>query len=112
MFNFVFVSLIVKIEKVKLWNSGNNERYEPIKIRNVDYWYLSPLRDEKTASFKVNRRLNKWYDHGLGKGGNIIDFAILYQDCTVGEFLQKFSDDFLFTSPSFIKQGCREKNTK
>jgi hypothetical protein len=73
--------------------------YEPIKIRNVDYWYLSPLRDEKTASFKVNRRLNKWYDHGLGKGGNIIDFAILYQDCTVGEFLQKFSDDFSFHQP-------------
>jgi hypothetical protein len=73
--------------------------YEPIKIRNVDYWYLSPLRDEKTASFKVNRRLNKWYDHGLGKGGNIIDFAILYQDCTVGEFLQKFSYDFSFHQP-------------
>jgi DNA primase len=76
--------------------------YEPIKIRNVDYWYLSPLRDEKTASFKVNRRLNKWYDHGLGKGGNIIDFAILYQDCTVGEYLVMI---FLFTSPFFIKQS-------
>jgi len=28
--------------------------HEPSKIRNNDYWYLSPLRDEKTPSFKVN----------------------------------------------------------
>jgi DNA primase len=46
-----------------------------VKIRNDDYWYLSPLRNETTPSFKVNRKLNRWYDHGLGKGGNIIDFA-------------------------------------
>jgi DNA primase len=51
--------------------------YEPAKIRNFDYWYLSPLRSEKTPSFKVNRKLNLWYDHGIGKGGNVIDFAIL-----------------------------------
>lgn len=62
--------------------------YEPAKIRNQDYWYLSPLREEKTPSFKVNRKLNRWYDHGLGKGGNLVDFAILYNNCTVKEFLQ------------------------
>jgi DNA primase len=28
--------------------------HQPVKIRNHDYWYLSPLRDEKNASFKVN----------------------------------------------------------
>jgi DNA primase len=57
--------------------------FQPVKIKGVDYWYLSPLRNEKTASFKVNRKINRWYDHGLGKGGNLIDFAILYSDCTV-----------------------------
>lgn len=62
--------------------------YEPAKIKNPDYWYLSPLREEKTPSFKVNRKLNRWYDHGLGKGGNLVDFAILYNNCTVKEFLQ------------------------
>src|SRR5919199_1336957 len=51
--------------------------YQPSKIRNHDYWYHSPLRNEKTPSFKVNRKLNRWYDHGIGKGGNLIDFAIL-----------------------------------
>jgi hypothetical protein len=27
--------------------------YQPEKIKNHDYWYLSPLREEKEASFKV-----------------------------------------------------------
>ena len=49
--------------------------HRPQKIRNNDYWYLSPLREEKEPSFKVNRKLNVWYDHGLGKGGNIIDLG-------------------------------------
>lgn len=40
--------------------------YEAAKIRNNDYWSLSPLRDEKIPSFKVNKKLNRWYDHGLG----------------------------------------------
>jgi DNA primase len=73
--------------------------YEPAKISNNDYWYLSPLRIEKTPSFKVSRRLNRWYDHGIGKGGNLIDFAILYNDCTVGEFLQALDTESSFHMP-------------
>src|SRR5207249_6016517 len=70
--------------------------YEPSKIEKVDYWYLSPLRDEKSRSFKVNRNL---YDHGLGKGGNIIDFAILYHNCTIGEFIRQLGGNFSFHQP-------------
>lgn len=73
--------------------------YEPSKIRGNDYWYLSPLRQEKTPSFKVNRKLNRWYDHGLGKGGNIIDFGIQYYSCSVGEFLKKLDGGFSFQKP-------------
>lgn len=73
--------------------------YEPAKIRNFNYWYHSPLRDEKTPSFKVNRKLNKWYDHGIGKGGNLIDFAILHNNCTVGEFLKTLGHNFSFHPP-------------
>jgi DNA primase len=62
--------------------------HEPSKIKNQDYWYLSPLRNENTSSFKVNQKLNSWYDHGLGKGGNVVDFGIEYFRCTVSEFLQ------------------------
>jgi len=65
--------------------------FNPVKIRNADHWYLSPLRSEKTASFKVNKKLNAWYDHGVGKGGNLVDFGILYYNCSVSEFLEKIN---------------------
>ena len=70
--------------------------FEPQKISHTDYWYLSPLRDEKTPSFKINTKKNCWFDFGIGKGGNIIDFAILYHNCTVGEFLKMVQNDFYF----------------
>jgi hypothetical protein len=63
--------------------------HQPVKIQDNDYWYLSPLRNEKTASFKVNRKFNVWYDHGQQKGGNLIDFGISFHNCTVSELLQK-----------------------
>lgn len=77
-----------------------NLGYEPSKIRSNDYWYHSPLRDEKTPSFKVNRKLNRWYDHGLGKGGNLVDFAVLYHGCTVAEFLQNLNGNLSFQKPA------------
>jgi DNA primase len=88
--------------EIDLVNYLTTCEYEPAKTRNNDYWYLSPLRDERTPSFKVNGNLNRWYDHGLGKGGNITDFAILYHNCTVGEFLQKLTGSF-----SFHQRGTR-----
>jgi hypothetical protein len=78
--------------------------HQPQKIRNNDYWYLSPLRDETTPSFKVNRKLNAWYDHGLGKGGNIIDFAILYHNCTVAEVIKKLQDHLSFHQQTLTVQ--------
>lgn len=73
--------------------------YEPAKIKASDFWYRSPLREEKTPSFKVNRKLNRWYDHGFGKGGNLIDFAILYHGCTVGEFLENINGHLSLQKP-------------
>ena len=89
--------------------------FEPSKKRNNDYWYLSPLRGEKEASFKINRRLNRWYDHGLGKGGNLIDFGVLYFNCTIGELLQNLSGNFSFQQPKiqeFEYTNVQEQKTK
>jgi hypothetical protein len=69
--------------------------YTPTKIRSGDYWYLSPLREEKQASFKVNRKLNTWYDFGIGKGGNLIDFGTSYHHCGIAELLDVLSGKHL-----------------
>jgi hypothetical protein len=65
--------------------------YQPSKIRGFNYWYLSPLRTEKTPSFKVNRKLNRWWDFGIGKGGSIVDFGMLFYGCTIPKLLQILS---------------------
>lgn len=52
--------------------------------------YLSPLRTEKHASFKVNTELNLWYDFGIGRGGNIIDLAeLLYNSSDVSYLIRQ-----------------------
>src|SRR5690606_34556919 len=81
----------------------------PVIIRNSDYWYLSPLREEKTASLKINRRLNRWYDHGIGKGGNLIDFGILYHQCSVGQFLQQLAGNAPLLTPVIQQAPLQEK---
>ncbi|MCZ2845697.1 MAG: toprim domain-containing protein, partial [Candidatus Bathyarchaeota archaeon] len=47
---------------------------------------------ETEASFKISFRLNRWYDFGIGKGGNVIDLACLILNCSVAEALAYLSD--------------------
>lgn len=84
--------------------------YHPSKIKKNDYWYLSPLREERTASFKINRKQNVWYDHGLGRGGNLVDFGILYYNCSVKDFLEKMNGNFSFHR-QFVKALVPEKSS-
>lgn len=73
--------------------------FKSAKIRGNDYWYLSPLRDEKTPSFKVDRKINCWYDHGIGEGGNLVDFGMVYFNCSSSNFLQRLNGKFFLHQP-------------
>jgi hypothetical protein len=84
---------------------------EPSKIKNLDYWYLSPLRNEHTPSFKVSRKLNLWYDHAIGKGGNLVDFGIAYFRCSVSEFLQLLNGNTISPTVGFpINNNYRQSS--
>jgi hypothetical protein len=51
-------------------------------------WYSSPLREGDTSpSFKVDTVLNLRYDHGLWRGGNVIDLVIELRRVSVREAL-------------------------
>ncbi len=64
--------------------------YSPVKRQGCNLWYKSPLRTESEPSFKVNTELNRWFDFGLGKGGNIIDLAEqLYQENHLPSLLER-----------------------
>lgn len=64
---------------------------EPAKVKGNNYWYHSPLRSEKTPSFKVDRRRNQWYDFGEGKGGNLVDFIMLLENVSIPEVLKRLT---------------------
>ena len=57
--------------------------YHPQSVTSKQYWYLSPLRNERTPSFKVNDRINEWYDFGEATGGDLVELAkyICRTDC-------------------------------
>lgn len=89
--------------------------FAPKKNHGNDYWYLSPLRKENTASFKVNRKLNLWYDHGTGKGGTLVDFGIAYFKCTVKDLLFRLQDkqqQFVSFQPPLAHAAVEKKNTE
>lgn len=48
----------------------------PVKQTEKDSMYLSPLREENTASFHVTNNL--WFDFGEDVGGNSVDFICRY----------------------------------
>ena len=82
--------------KIDIVDYLNSLGFSPQKIKADDYWYLSPLREEKEPCFKVNRKLNSWYDHGLGQGGNILDFGMMYHNCSFKELMDKLDKTFSF----------------
>jgi len=80
--------------------------FKPAKIARNDHWYFSPLRiTERTPSFKIDKKKNLWYDHGLGKGGNLISFALLFYQCTIPEFLDSLAGKIHLSVPSHTSPG-------
>ena len=81
--------------------------YTPAKIKGNDYWYISPLRDERTASFKIDRSKNVWFDHGTGNGGTAIDFVIQYFNCDVQQALQKLEAHIAHKRVRFLMNNAK-----
>lgn len=53
--------------------------FNPVKKSGKEHLYISMLREFDTKpSFCVNDDVGVWFDHGIRKGGNIIDFGLAY----------------------------------
>lgn len=97
----------ISIEKV-LQNLG----CQMTKNNETETWYLSPFRVEKTASFKINKKINRWFDHGEQVGGNVIDFVMLKFGFSVPEalnYLNQFTDFFSFQEQVFYTEENENK---
>ncbi|MGV0966989.1 toprim domain-containing protein [Empedobacter falsenii] len=73
----------------------------PISSKQNIFWFLSPFRNEKTASFKVDNSTNRFYDFGEGFGGTLIDLISKLENISIKETIQKFNEN----SFSFQKQN-------
>jgi hypothetical protein len=70
----------------------------PNRTTEQEAWFLSPFRSETLASLKVSRTKNRWYDHGEGIGGNVIDLVCKVLKCTIKEALTFLDDNNTFGS--------------
>lgn len=85
--------MIKEIKSIPLATFLAQLGYEPTMRKGTKLWYMSPLRQEHTASFKVETTLNCWYDFGLRRGGNIIDLASeLYQSTDMRYLMSCIAD--------------------
>ncbi|MFD0764516.1 CHC2 zinc finger domain-containing protein [Mucilaginibacter lutimaris] len=75
--------------------------YEPVKKFGKEYMYRSMLREgDNNPSFSVDDKIGAWYDHGIGKGGNIIDFGMLYwPDLKFNDIVEKIQATCNMVSP-------------
>tara|TARA_R110000868_G_scaffold280326_2_gene540365 strand:- start:8958 stop:9821 length:864 start_codon:yes stop_codon:yes gene_type:complete len=83
----------------------------PTKESNKEAWFLSPFRSETQASFKVSKKLNRWYDHGIGKGGNVIDLICQIKKTSLKEtldWLQNGQISFSF-QPPLLEEDKQDK---
>ncbi|WP_286420220.1 toprim domain-containing protein [Myroides odoratimimus] len=89
-------------KKISLVSILDKIGVKKVKQNNNEFWYLSPFRNETTASFKIDLPKNIWYDHGEGIGGNVLDFAMRYYKCDLKEALRILNNEsFSFHQPIF-----------
>lgn len=82
---------IQHIKQISISDYLQQQGYAPARVQGIHYWYYSPLRNERTPSFKVNTERNQWYDFGSGEHGDIIDLVCALHRCTISESIRLLS---------------------
>ena len=82
---------IQHIKQIAITDYLQQQGYAPARVQGIHYWYYSPLRNERTPSFKVNTERNQWYDFGSGEYGDIIDLVCALHRCTISEAIRLLS---------------------
>lgn len=69
------------------------EQYVEFEKRGSEYWCCSPLNNKDTdPSFSVNVDENVFYDFSSHKSGNIINFIIAKDNCSLKEAISKMKE--------------------
>ena len=104
---------IQDVKQIKLADYLQSLGYTPVKQQGKNLWYKSPLREETDASFKVNTELEKWYDFGIGKGGNILALAAeLYYSEDVAYLLKRIEERTAYIRPASFSFGRQHSDNR
>lgn len=88
--------------------------FEPAKKNGNDIFYFVREGDKNTPSFKINTQLNKWYDFGVGTGGNTIDAIMFIKKIDFHEamkHLEKY-ENYIFISNKIINNNLKIKKSE
>ena len=99
---------IQHIKQIAITDYLQQQGYAPARVHGIHYWYCSPLRNERTPSFKVNTERNQWYDFGTGEHGDIIDLVCSLHRCTICEAIRLLSGAKQVTHQGFSFGGERK----
>ena len=66
---------IEKVKETPIADFLSRLGFHPVKKRGAVLWYHAPYRGDKSPSFKLDTRKEKWFDFGMGEGGDIFTLA-------------------------------------
>lgn len=98
---------IQEIKQLSIVDYLQQAGHEPKQIKGNAYWYCSPLRQERTPSFKVNIERNQWYDFATGEHGDIIDLVCALHRCSTAEALQRLREETGLPKTDFSFSGTK-----
>ena len=66
---------VEKIREIPIADYLGRLGFHPVKGRGMALWYHAPYRSDRTPSFKLDTQKEKWFDFGMGEGGDIFTLA-------------------------------------
>jgi hypothetical protein len=76
----------------------------PAKDRGYYGLYISPFREDRNPSMKVDFDKNLWIDYGAGDGGTLIDLVMRLERCDTGQAM-RLIEKKISGLPSFSFHG-------
>lgn len=84
---------------------------EPIRRSGGELHYIAPYREDTNPSLSVNDDKGFWYDHGLGRGGTVVDLAMLvYHIASPRDAARQLQQDMSLGGVHVSSQPTRKKS--
>ena len=64
-------------------------QYIDLTQKGRELWGCSCFTSEKTPSFSIDPEKKYFYDFSAGFGGNLVDFVMRHDDCTVAKAINR-----------------------